>query len=79
MTRASQWNRGSTQEKSYAPIKKEITDYVYYLGTAKQASEYDYETTTFFIINHIKKEFEFGNDIAVALNKQSYERRKVKI
>jgi hypothetical protein len=39
---------------------------MYYLGTAKQAS--DYETTTNFILNHIRKEYdEGGDDIATAL------------
>jgi hypothetical protein len=36
------------------------------LGTAKQASEY--EATTLFIINDIKKEFEHGIDTAKALD-----------
>jgi hypothetical protein len=45
--------------------KKSITDYNYYLGSAKQAS--DYETTTEFLINHIKKIYDYGNDIGSAL------------
>jgi hypothetical protein len=40
-------------------------DYIYYLGSAKQAA--DYETTTEFLINHIRKTFPSGNDIATAL------------
>ena len=42
-----------------------VNDYNYYLGSAQQAS--DYETTTEFLINHIKKLYEFGNDIGTAL------------
>ena len=38
------------------------TNYNYYLGSAKQAS--DYETTTEFLINYIKKLYDYGkNDI----------------
>ncbi|KAG7360091.1 hypothetical protein IV203_035190 [Nitzschia inconspicua] len=45
--------------------KKTIEDYVFYLGSAKQAS--DYERTADYVINHIAKEFEYGLDIASAL------------
>ena len=44
---------------------KTITDYNYYVGSAQQAS--DYEITTEFIINHIKKTYDQGNDIGMAL------------
>jgi hypothetical protein len=46
-------------------IKKSINDYSYYLGSAKQAS--DYENTTEYLINHIKKVFDYGSDIGTAL------------
>jgi hypothetical protein len=42
-------------------IKKSVNDYNYYLGSAKQAS--DYEMTTDFLINYIKKTFDYGSDI----------------
>ena len=45
--------------------KKEVTDYFFYLGSAKQAS--DYETTSEFLINHIRKTYTYGNDIGTAL------------
>ena len=45
--------------------KKTIEDYYFYVGLTKQAS--DYETTAEFIINHIKKTFDRGNNIAEAL------------
>lgn len=45
--------------------KKTLADYVYYLGSAKQAS--DYEMTTEFIINYVKKTYDYGHDIAAAL------------
>ena len=44
---------------------KKLTDYNYYLGSSKQAS--DYETTTQFLINHIKKTYDHGLDVATAL------------
>jgi hypothetical protein len=40
-------------------IKKSVNDYNYYLGSAKQAS--DYEMTTEFLINLIVKTFEYRN------------------
>jgi hypothetical protein len=40
---------------------------MYFLGTTKQASEY--EAIKLFVINHIKKEFEYGSDTALALDK----------
>ena len=45
--------------------KKSIDDYVYYVGSARQAS--DYEITTEFVINHIRKTYTDGEDIATAL------------
>ena len=45
--------------------KKSIEDYVYYVGSARQAS--DYEITTEFVINHIRKTYTDGEDIATAL------------
>jgi hypothetical protein len=41
-------------------------NYQYFLGTAKQASS-DYKSTTSYWINHIKKTYNYGNDIATAL------------
>ena len=46
-------------------IKKTIEDYYFYVGSSKQAS--DYETIVEFAVNHIKKTFERGNDIAESL------------
>ena len=45
--------------------KKSVVDYIYYLGSAKQAS--DYENTTEYLINHIRETFTYGNDIGTAL------------
>ena len=45
--------------------KKTIEDYYFYVGSSKQAS--DFETTSEFLINHVKKTFDRGNDVAEAL------------
>jgi hypothetical protein len=46
--------------KSNTPEKKKqtIEDYYFYVGSVKQAS--NYETTADFITNHIKKEYARG-------------------
>ena len=60
-----QQSNGKGDKKPKFQPKKDVTDYVYYLGSSKQAS--DYEITTEFLINHIKKTYEYGNDIGSAL------------
>ena len=45
--------------------KKGINDYQFYIGTNKQAAEF--EIAAEFIINYIKRTFERGNDIAETL------------
>jgi hypothetical protein len=77
----SHGSRGSTQrgarksstKLSGVPkkeIKKSVNDYNYYLGSAKQAS--NYEMTTEYLINYIIKTFENGNDIGQALRDLEY-------
>jgi hypothetical protein len=77
----SRGSRGNTRRGARKPsakssgmpkkeIKKSVNDYNYYLGSAKQAS--DYETTTEFLINYIVKTFEYGNDIGQALRELEY-------
>ena len=67
-------NRSKKASKFYAkkkdPRKKESKDYLYYTGSNHQAS--DFETTTEFIINHVKGEFKYGNDIAESLRELKY-------
>ena len=46
--------------------KTKLEDCVFHLGTSRQASDYD--NSKDFIINHIKKEFDGGVDMATALN-----------
>jgi hypothetical protein len=64
--------KGSSQAKlkeninsNYKPIKRNLTDNIYYLGSVKQAS--DYESITEYLINHIKKTFPYGMDIGTVL------------
>ena len=45
--------------------KKSLTDYIFYLGSAKQAS--NYETAMDFIINHMKKTYKYGSNLAMAI------------
>ena len=63
--RGSSAGRGNNS-KSNEKKKKTIEDYVFYVGSAKQAS--DCTTTTEYIINHIKKEYDNGLDVANALD-----------
>ena len=57
--------KGSQKGNSNPSKKKSLSDYMYYLGSAKQAS--DYEVTTAYLVNHIKSKFEYGDDIGKAL------------
>ena len=58
-------NRRKFNNRKSDKEKRSLKDHSYYLGNSKQAS--DYETTTQFIINHIKKTYNHGRDIAEAL------------
>ena len=59
--------RGRDNNKSTAnkAATKSLKDYVYYIGSATQAA--DYETTTEYLINYIRKTFPFGDDVSTAL------------
>jgi hypothetical protein len=48
-----------------ATNKKTLEDYYFHVGSAKQAS--NYKSAADFIINHIKKEYDSGQDIAESL------------
>lgn len=54
---------GDTQKQ------KSLKDYMFYLGSAKQAS--DFETTAEYLINHIKGTYDYGQDIATALTQET--------
>ena len=46
-------------------MRKNLSDYVYKISAAKQAS--DFSTITKYLINHIRKTYKFGDDIGKAL------------
>jgi hypothetical protein len=50
------------------PSKKSITDWNYYIRSAKQASEF--EATTEVLLNYIREQYKLGNDIAKAIADQ---------
>jgi len=58
--------RGGSNHSNNHNKKKTIEDY-YYIGSAKQAS--DFNLTTDQVINHTKKEYDRGVDVAEALRK----------
>ena len=45
--------------------KKSLSDYTFYINSAKQVSDYD--ATMWFIINHIKKSYSYRNDSTDAI------------
>lgn len=58
---------GNSNATNTTKHKQFITDCNCYLGSARHAS--DYETTTEFLISHIKTLYDYGNDIGTALEK----------
>ena len=63
---SGQGGRGRGRSTPSKPTsKKTIEDFSFYVGSSKQAS--DYEITEEFVVNHIKKTFDRGNDIAETL------------
>ena len=46
-----------------------MADYTFYLGTAKAAS--DFELTKEYLVNHIRKTYDTGDDIAKALETET--------
>ena len=64
--RGGHGGRGRGRESpTISKTKKTVEDYFFYVGSSKQAS--NYEITAEFVVNHIKKDFDRGNDIAEAL------------
>jgi hypothetical protein len=60
-------NTGSPKG-DYKETKKSINNWSYYLGSTKQDSKF--EATKEFLLNYIKQNFEFGNNIAMAIINQ---------
>ena len=64
------YRKGSKGPRSFKqtgkdPVKNDLSDYVYHIGTAKQAS--DFVVVTKYLINYIKKTYSCGEDISDAL------------
>jgi len=66
--RSGRFSRGGNSNTASIQKKKSIEDYYYYVGSLKQAA--DYSLTTEQVINHIKKEYDHGVDVAKALRTQ---------
>ena len=47
------------------PTRKNVSDYIYHVGTAQNAA--DYELITEYLMNHIRKTYNYGDDIATAI------------
>jgi hypothetical protein len=64
--RGGRGGRKPQAQKQETKKKKSIEDYYFYVGSSKQAS--DFETISEFLINYVKKTFDRGNDVAKALH-----------
>ena len=58
----------STTSSTSRKERKSISDYIYYIGSAKQAS--DYTVVTSYLINHIRKTYDNGDDVGEAIEKR---------
>ena len=66
----SQANKQKGRKHVREKHKRTLKDYFYYSGSTQQASAY--ESTTDFVINHIKGNFAEGQDIAESLKNLRY-------
>jgi hypothetical protein len=60
--------RGRTSSTKPAYTKKTVEDYFLYVGSSNKQASYN-EITNKFVVNHIKKTFDRGNDVAEALRR----------
>ena len=58
-------NRSNDKQSGSSTKKKNLSDHIYYVGSAKQAS--DYVTITSYLINYIRRTYTKGEDVANAL------------
>ena len=58
-------NNSNNKNNSKTTVRKTLANHGYSIGSAKQAN--DYSVITQFIINHIRKSFDFGDNIGDAL------------
>ena len=64
------FNKNNNYGRQKSSTKKTLQYSTFYVGSAKKSS--DYENTALFVINHIKKDFDRGNNIAKDLKKFEY-------
>ena len=60
--------RNSKPNSTAPKTKKTLSDHIFHVGSAKQAS--DYVTNKKFFINYVKKTYENGDDVGEALEKK---------
>ena len=65
------FKNNNTNGRQKENSKKTLQDFAFYVGSLKKAS--DYKNTELFVINHIKKDFDRGNNISEALQNLEYE------
>ena len=61
------WAYKKDNKKTYDKKKKTLEDYYFYVGSDKQAS--NFESTYKFMVNYIKRTYTRGNDVAESLRK----------
>ena len=66
-TQGTSSGKGSSKPNQ-SKERKSLSDYIYYFGTAKNAS--DYLVVTQYLINYIQRTYTNGEDIALALEKK---------
>ena len=63
--------------RHYENPKKNLSDYIYYIGTSKQVN--DYHATTKYLIIYIKKTYQYREDIGNALEERSTLQFKIQV
>ena len=56
-------------KKPTKPTRRSVGDYIYHVGTAQNAA--DYELITEYLLNYIRKTYNYGDDIATAIEDQT--------
>ena len=60
--------KNNNKNKNLSKKKKSLEEYIFYTGTNKQAS--DFELTHKYILNHIKKTYDYVHDVSESLRTQ---------
>jgi hypothetical protein len=67
--KSGRFNRTAKSKEESNKTRKTLADYVFYIGSTKTASEF--EVVSQYVINHIRKEFTYGEDIGEALEERA--------